>query len=810
MKSNLRSNNHGMSGAGFALLHYMLKNLLRNSTFLILIIMQGFAAFAETHAEAKQKVQYLLAVDRLDFYTQNLADFLDGKKSPELINALRGLKPEDFYSQRLGLGDLENPKQWQNLIYHTLTTKNPNASVNFNDLEWNYDFFKNKLVKRFAVKDASVPAATREFVYHQTPVTLRSVPYIKGDKILLDTDRYIAEKTSRAIVWDGIMNNREFSFFVGTQTDFQEALSSNKLEVVAEVQPMANNYNKIYLIFDPKTQKYSYAMNLISGDDRIKHLSAQLRLIKFAGKSYLSKEHDKVRVYGSATDFHKRQEAILTDLFKQLPKADKIVIGQKGAIEDVIKTAGMKDVVAKDMKQVMSEMNLDKSKQSKFVNLMTNVNQVSAFTNDLTLNGALIDEAYEKAKDPIAREYAQFNSEQASHEFTDYLLLDTQGQVRRWRVFSAIWGDEVLPIARALKNSGAAEIVYIGTAGAIANRGLKVGDVIAGGHVYTHSGKKLDFSEGTLASKGARPFGIGQVYTPFDETNKWLETTAKNFDAVEVETGYLREELGDKVNLQAYFLISDVVGSEGETLAHAAQSASKRKRGQLKLLESLFVQNNIASPISNYTPMPMQLPLKRTLERLKVLRPSRDELSLLQVARLAQAAGKSSNEDLEALLKSQPTFTRADMTEALMSLGSLMTEIQPLLASGDSVRLQSNELFNGSFNPKKKITLKMAPEGIPSKELLIARIGQAKWAAYEKVLSKYFDLQIVDSHSTVMAGAKSFRVKSADSFFRSYENDVLKSAGFAAELDKNGQYRLRGMPGVDQGVLGLRCEGVFL
>ncbi|WP_413289657.1 hypothetical protein [Bdellovibrio sp. HCB337] len=759
------------------------------------------------HTDAKAKLQYLLAVDRLDFYAQNLADFLDGKKSPQLIQALRNLKPEHYYSQRLNLKDLENTKAWQQLIFASLKQNNPTLSVALPDLEWNYDFFKNKMAARFGIKDAAVPKPGYQPESKLDPESQRSIPKIRGKKILLDTERYIAEKTSRAIFWDAILNQRDFAFYVGTQADFQEQIHKGGIELVTEVQPMANNYNKIYLTFNPKSGKYSYAMNLISGDDRIKHLSAQLRLIKFDGKSAFEQGQDKVRVFGSAAEFHKRQERILTDLFSQLPKADKIVIGQKGAIEDVIKNAGMMDVVGKESSQVVNGLNLPKNKVSKFENLIGKVNKESAFTTDSVAPGSMIDKAYALAKDPIQRSYKQFDSEQASHNFADYLLEDRNGKIQRWRVFSAIWGDEIIPIARALKNTGHNDVVYIGTAGAIANKGLKVGDVIAGDHVYTHSGKTLKFSEGKLV-KNERPYGVGQVYTPFDETDKWLSEKGPMIDAVEVETGYLREQLAANARLEAYFLISDVVGSESETLAHAAQSASKRKRGQLRLLENLFVQNGIVAPVSNFEILPMNNALRGTYEKLKVLRPSREEFSLMQIAQLAAREGKTSTADLEALLKSQPTFTRTELSNAILSLGGLIAEIENKLGKNVQVGIFSESLFAGTFNPKVKTSIQLLVPGLSSKTELAAKIGADQWKRFEQALSKHFDISIMTEADPKARIAKSFKVSDAQDFYRSFENMVLKPAGLTAEIDKNGSYRARPLPGVD-GPARIRCELVL-
>lgn len=788
--------------------------MLRNLAFILIFNLFGFqgphSASAQTlaprHTQATTTLQYLLALDRLDFYTQSLADFLENKKSPELLQALRSLKPEDFFERRFQAQELEQPKSWQELIYKTLQHKHPNLTVNFTDLEWNYEFFKNKLAARFGIKDSTVAKPGYESESKINPDIERSIPRIKGKKILLDTERYIAEKTSRAIVWDSILNGRDFSFFVGTQADFQEQIHKNRLELVTEVLPMARNYNKIYLTFNPATGRYSYAINLISGEDRIKHLAAQLRLVRFNGKSFFHNGQDKIKVYGSAGEFHQRQERILTNLFAKLPHADKIIIGQKGAIEDVIKTAGRMDVISKSTPQVLKGLDLPKSKNSRFENLLQNANQISAFVNDSSAPGSVVDKAYELAKDPFERAYKQFDSEQASHEFADYLLQDKNGKVQRWRVFSAVWGDEIIPIARALKNTSHQDVVYIGTAGAIADKGLKVGDVIAGSQVLTHSGKTLSFDEGRLV-KNARSYVIGQVHTPFDETDKWLKTQGPRIDAVEVETGYLREQLGANAKLEAYFLISDVVGSESETLAHAAQSASKRKKGQLRLLENLFVQNGIVAPVSNYDLLPINRSLKITYDSLKALRPSREEFSLLQVAQLAVREGKISPIELEALLKTQPSFTRTEMSNAILTLGGLLAEIQNRLKTHDKVGVLSETLFNGTFNPKVKTPLKLVIDGVGSKEELIAKIGRENWNRFEGALSQYFEIDIME-RGLAASPAKSFQVKNAQEFYRSFEEMVLKPAGFTSEVDKNGAYRARSLPGVD-GSQRMRCERVF-
>lgn len=758
---------------------------------------------------AVQSISYLLSVDRLHFYSQNLADHLDGKKSPETIDALRSITPEDIYKLKLTSAELNNPEKWQTVIHNIVSIKSPSAAVSFADLEWNYNFFKNKLVDRFNIKGlkASKEKAPLLNSGEEAPKH-RSVPKIKGQKYLLDVERYIAEKTSRAIIWDAILNDRDFELHIGTQREFQERVQRNRIQILGEVQPMARNYNKIYLSYNEQTGKYSYIINMISGDDRIKHLIAQLRLIRFDGKSYVTSNRDKVRVLGNANQFHKEQERKLLDIYNRLPKADKVVIGQKGAIDDAIRSAGMLEIISQNAPEVLQGLELEKTKKSKFENLTKNATEVSNFLLDAMNPGPVkLDTAYGLANDPFERVYKQFNSEQASHEFSDYLLLDKNNNVQRWRVISAVWGDEIVPIAEALKKSGHTDIVYIGTAGAINGKGIKVGDVIPGTFVQTHSGKTLSFSPGTLVENPQqRHFTVGQVHTPFDETDKWLHEKGSKMDIVEVETGYLREKLGPDVKLEAYFLVSDIVGSESETLAHAAQTSSKRKRGQLRLLENLFLQNGIKAPISNFEMIPGDVKLKTVLNKLTELRPSRDIYSLLQVAHLALRNGTTSAEQLEVLLKSQPTFDRRHIDFTLMSLGALLSEIQAKIPKSYQVGIISESLFNGTFNPLTQTKVKIMAEGLDVEEIKKA-LGESRWKMYEEGLKKHFALELVSFESGESLLAKRFKAKSPEDLFRLYEKEVLKKTGFSTEIDASGKYRLKEIPGMSGG---LRCETIML
>ncbi len=120
--------------------------------------------------------------------------------------------------------------------------------------------------------------------------------------------------------------------------------------------------------------------------------------------------------------------------------------------------------------------------------------------------------------------------------------------------------------------------------------------------------------------------------------------------------GYLKENLGPRVSFQSYLLISDVVGSTHETLASASLDSSKRKNNQLKLLESLFINNDIKSAISNVEMISSDNTVRAMYHKIDSLRPSRDITSKLQLTQLALRQGLTTSEQLEVLIKSEHSF----------------------------------------------------------------------------------------------------------------------------------------------------------
>lgn len=758
-----------------------------------------------------KSLDHLLSLDRLQFYSQSLADFLDGKKSVDLVTAIRELKAEDFDAMKFDTTVLKDPSQWQQIIYKTITQKKPGSSYNVADLAWGYNFFKNKLLEGFTVTTPT-KSPERGLLMNASVASSRTseLSSAKESRVLLDVDRYVAEKTTRAVHWEAILSKRGFDFYVGTPADFLEITGRNGIQVIAEINPMARNYNKLYLTYDPNLKSYRYAFTLISGSDRIAHLSEQLGLLRYQNRSYDNK--NSIRVFGDIKSVHQQQEENLLKVFQSLPVADKVIIGQKGAIENAIADAGHLDALRGNTARTSEAMKLNPANAARLASMVELAQKESAFQLEAMESSAIkIDKVYAALNDGVERTYRQFESQQPSHDFADYLLQRKDGSVVRWRVISAVWGDEIAPIARALRGSGHKDVVYIGTAGAIAGKGIEVGQVVKGAAVNTHSGKQLNFASAKVWPE-LRGVVVGQVQTPFQETEAWLKKIQNSIDVVEVETGYLREGLGKDVRLETYFLVSDIVGSETESLAHAAEGSSKRKRGQVRLLENLFLKENIRAPIPSFLPMSKSPEVSTILERLRKLKPSEDIVSLLQVAQtVLKTEGANvtaiSDATLEKHLKAQPNFERRDWDFAIRSLGALLAELQSKLPKSVRVGVVSTEIFNGTFNPRTRHAVTLVSSDSRSGPDLMNLIGETIWQNATKVLSRSFDLRLGSSSQSELKNAHYLFAENAESFGRLLEKEVLFPAGFIEEVDASGRFEVKPIPGL--GGRGLLCNDLF-
>ena len=128
---------------------------------------------------------------------------------------------------------------------------------------------------------------------------------------------------------------------------------------------------------------------------------------------------------------------------------------------------------------------------------------------------------------------------------------------------------KLTPIAEALKATGHKHIVYAGTVGASPGRGYSVGDLfiptVSNGDAGT-----FNFKGAAMSIPGAKTGGgVIQVSSPFVETQGWMQHVGEANVAVEIETNHIASIFEGSQHVLAYLLISDVLNSEGETLATA-------------------------------------------------------------------------------------------------------------------------------------------------------------------------------------------------------------------------------------------------
>jgi hypothetical protein len=347
-------------------------------------------------------------------------------------------------------------------------------------------------------------------------------------------------------------------------------------------------------------------------------------------------------------------------------------------------------------------------------------------------------------------------------------------------------------------------VVYIGTAGAIRDKGFRVGDVAAPGLTYTQEGKSIPLEAPSYGLDFVKTGKVlGQVRSPFDETDKWFAEWSPKIDLVELETGYLKENLGPGVSFQPYLLVSDIVGSEHETLAVAAADSGKRKNGQLKLLESIFVDNGIKAPIANFRPILADKSYQDVFNKIDALRPSRDITSKAQLTQLALRQGLSGNEELEKLIKSEPAFDRQMLVDKLESASDALTRLAQ--KSPQIVLVGPEELLNGTWNAKKTLRIQLMVGELNAAQAQVALSQELKEIAAKS--QGGLEIQLIGYDREQASKGLQVTAQSRNILGSYYENVILKKAGLVKEFDKNGGVRFKP---VQESSGGMRCEAVLL
>lgn len=704
---------------------------------LLLGLLLSFAAFAQT-AEVDE-LQKLLDLDRFHAYVGRWSETMKGRGKIEIAKAMMTVSPGDIAAMNLSAQKLADAKHYDDLIYQILKKKFPNLNVTPNDVQWAYNFYKNKLNEAYKVGSVR-NLATSPFPsldpLPNTPVK----PFDLSGEILLDVDGYVADRTTRAVFWEASKSNRAIELHVGTPGSFKEHLASQGAKIIGEVKSQARNYNPIYLVQYPGEDTFHYAITEIAGNDRVKHLAMQSQLVRWKNANGTLSPMPPVRVVGDATAKLLAEEANLKRVLQTLPPADNVLIGQKGAFERTVGSLAkvnalkaLEDEYPKALAKLSEpQLKFLKKIREPGVNLTELVMKEASTVDDL-YEAAL--PVFEKLKFPVATTGTVFNLDRGSFELSDYILEGPNGKPQRWRVFSNVWGDEVIPVAKALKETGHTQITYIGTAGALPGSGLKVGDLVVPNSAMNQFGESFVLQNADKLPTGAKTINtVVNVASPFEETTDWLQTVKGKAQAVEVETAHLGKIFSGKNDkVKTYLLISDVVGVEGETLASASSSA--RRKAQINAFVSMFDEAGVKGtlPVSA---------IKGLESWIDELAPNRDVASKFHLLREAEARGLSTKKEIQKLIDEIPGFTTARLEKALATSDQRFWLLEETIANADvspkwSV---SRQFVEGRWSPSQVPEIHLQVSSLKAEKEL--RAALSKLEAADKNFAKSLKVTI--------------------------------------------------------------------
>jgi hypothetical protein len=625
--------------------------------YILLSVLLTYSAWSTTGQENLIK---MLDIDRFHTYSKSWAHTMKARGHAEAADLILKLTPEELAKMQLDPKKMGDAFNYDEMLIAIIKKQNPRLATKPAELKWNYNFYKRKLNEAYDLQGVKI----QNLVPDELETVKINPPEVADSQILLDVDEYVADRTTRAVFWEASREKRLIEFHVGTPGSFREHILAREGKIIAEVKTKARNYNPIYLVQYPDQKDFSYAITEIAGSDRLEHLSTQAALIRWENSNGRLAPPPPLAVVGDALNKLETEKVHLTQVLRNTPKVDKVIIGQKGAFEKTFMSIGKAQAILElaNKKPMVLKSALDDPDFIKFLGQLQKTEDLIDFSMK---ESSKIDNLYnsvipllEKYKLPLAVNPTVFSLDRGSYEMSDYILKDKNGKDLRWRIFSNVWGDEVLPIAEALKATGTKDIVYIGTAGALPDTGLKVGDLVVPKNAISPAGKNYTVSPVSSLPEGAKRVDtVVNVTTPFIETEDWLKGLKGKAQVVEVETAHLASVFsGKEFSVRPYLLISDVVGVEGETLASASSSA--RRKSQISILKEVMTESNVVAPSSVKVG-------NNLVDWVNELAPKRDPVSRFHLFRLADGKGISTKAQLSELIKTTPGFTTARVDNVL-------------------------------------------------------------------------------------------------------------------------------------------------
>lgn len=746
--------------------------------------------------EDTKRLEQLLAVDKLDYY---IGEYINnfGKNIPE--KELAALKKSDFkylikkYADDSRVFDAKN---YDELVFEIITDKKGEKPTGAKKTYvWGYNFFKNKLNEGFALADTKIKVEDKSELTTK-PATVDDVIQdiqIKPEDLTLDSGQYISNRTTRAVFWEATESGRGVDFHLENSREFLKNLQENGASIVGEIKPFANNYNKIYVVQYPNETTFRYAITSIGGKDRLNHLMMQFGLSKLKP----GKLANNVRIYGDVDQSHKMMEKELTGLMDHLPKANRVFIGQKGALEKTLevlwKVRALKNLYEDSPKVVAAEFD------AKILESLKKFLASGDYKDfDIFKNKKSIEVAFEKLKAKIEAKglmpqgFKQYEYDNFVISMSDLTFKNADGEDVVWRVIANSWGDEISPLARALKNTGHKDITYIGTAGAFPEKGYKVGDLVIPTHARIHD-KNVKLNGEFMDIDGSKVTGVvDHVFSPFQETHEWLEESQKHSDFVEVETSHLREIMNSSDDhMRAYLLISDVLGSEGETLASA--TSAKRRNALNKLLISILERDKVGIPAN----------IEKSEQSFELLRRLIDEALVgkgntfkYYVYSALKDSNISSVEEVSQFASGVDSFTDNYFTKRIVSASEISSFVaRKLETTGVMPQVSiSKEFVNGTWHPKNdKVIVNFHASTDASYEAYKEAISELEDEIGK--IASYCEINLIRGPpESDFVTIPKYESMDSDFLIDLYSQSSFRQAGLDAQVTYNGNLKFNFLP----------------
>jgi hypothetical protein len=607
----------------------------------------------------------------------------------------------------------------------------------------------------------------------------------------LDSGHYISNRTTRAIFWEAIENDRTIEFHLGDSREFLKGLKEQNGEILYEVKPLAKNYNKIFVIKYPGEANYRYAITNIGGKDRLDHLVHQLSLSNLNGK----KITNKIVVKGDLKKFHAAKTEEHAMQLRLLPKADRVIIGQKESIDGKFglfwKIRALKNLYDSDPD--LYNKRIDAKTHAKLQSFEASPFEI-LFKDKKVVEDAYLafEKDFEENPNLVPEKFKVYNYDNFTIEMCDYVFTTKDNKNFRWRVVSNVWGDEIVPIAQAFKNTGHTNVVYMGTAGAFADKGYKVGDLVIPAAV-NYSDTQVGVKSNPMKIEGAKYGGtVEHVGSPFEESVAWLDKARARSELVEVETSYLRQIFNAPTdNVEMYLLVSDILGSETETLAHA--TSSKRKNSQNKLLAKLFERDAKGFP----TPVKVAVQTGVEARREQVLRvlPKKAVAYRYYVQQNFAKAKQVTDAEILNFAEEQPAFTDSFILERLVKVSEVVHEMNKKSQGKAPFDVAfSKSLVEGTWNPKtEKLSVVIKPRTKDAEKILAGNLTGL--SEYINKIKAFADITVnMEINSADIVWMKIPEKTDPDFLVKVYSLSGLKNAGLYHNVTYNGNLTLDMLP----------------